>query len=409
MKALKKILPLRLRLRLVGKRGFIKMIISIKDTLKLFGISIIACCAVFVCTLFLNYNFDLIPLRNLIINNDSLIIYNAQVATGKLVSVVTGLCLVATSIIMLLFYIKNYIDTHGKELGILKALGYSKISIAKHFWIFGLSELLGGIVGFALSFAFMPIFYQAQNADKLLPKTSIHFHPILILYLIVLPCVLFGLISVLYAFIKLKSSPLNLMKEMPSTKPKKIKTTKVKNNKNKESSFLKDLFISVMKDKFIYIFLIIFSTFCFSAMTQMAFSMTKLASEVFSYIMVTIGLILSISILYLSISSIVKRNSKTISMMKVFGYSYTQCSNSILGCFRPFAYLGFIIGTFYQYGLLKIVTTQIFANYPNMPNYHFDFVALAISFASFIVFYELFMLLYTLKLRKQSIKSIMME
>ena len=35
------------------------MIIGIKDEIKLIGISIIACCAVFVCTLFLNYNIDL--------------------------------------------------------------------------------------------------------------------------------------------------------------------------------------------------------------------------------------------------------------------------------------------------------------------------------------------------------------
>ena len=34
------------------------MIIGIKDLYKLLGISVIACCAVFVCTLFLNYNID---------------------------------------------------------------------------------------------------------------------------------------------------------------------------------------------------------------------------------------------------------------------------------------------------------------------------------------------------------------
>jgi len=35
------------------------MVIRLKDTAKLFGITIIACCAVFVCTLFLSYNIDL--------------------------------------------------------------------------------------------------------------------------------------------------------------------------------------------------------------------------------------------------------------------------------------------------------------------------------------------------------------
>lgn len=35
------------------------MVIRLKDTAKLFGIAIIACCAVFVCTLFLSYNINL--------------------------------------------------------------------------------------------------------------------------------------------------------------------------------------------------------------------------------------------------------------------------------------------------------------------------------------------------------------
>ena len=56
--------------------------------------------------------------------------YNAQVSTAKVVCLVSGGCLLLTAIVMLLFYIKHYIDTHKKELGILKALGYSNIKIA---------------------------------------------------------------------------------------------------------------------------------------------------------------------------------------------------------------------------------------------------------------------------------------
>lgn len=35
------------------------MVVGIKDAAKLIGISIIACCAVLVCTLFLNFNMDI--------------------------------------------------------------------------------------------------------------------------------------------------------------------------------------------------------------------------------------------------------------------------------------------------------------------------------------------------------------
>lgn len=106
------------------------MVIRLKDTAKLFGITIIACCAVFVCTLFLSYNIDLAAIKDEIVTEAGTEMYNAQVLMGRVIAAVSGGCLIATSVVMLLFYVKNYISTHGKELGILKALGYSNIKIA---------------------------------------------------------------------------------------------------------------------------------------------------------------------------------------------------------------------------------------------------------------------------------------
>lgn len=59
------------------------MVIGVKDTVKLFGISIIACCAVFVCTLFLNYNLDLAAIEGEITSGAELAIYHAQVRMGR--------------------------------------------------------------------------------------------------------------------------------------------------------------------------------------------------------------------------------------------------------------------------------------------------------------------------------------
>lgn len=115
------------------------MVIRLKDTAKLFGITIIACCAVFVCTLFLSYNIDLAAIKDVITTEAGMAMYNAQVLMGKVIAAVSGGCLIATSVVMLLFYVKNYIGTHGKELGILKALGYS---ILKLQGIFGYSGFL---------------------------------------------------------------------------------------------------------------------------------------------------------------------------------------------------------------------------------------------------------------------------
>lgn len=87
------------------------MLVGIKNVSKLIGISIIACCAVLVCTMFLNFYFDIRLIESEITSELSMFFYNAQVSTAKVVCLVSGGCLLLTAIVMLLFYIKHYIDT----------------------------------------------------------------------------------------------------------------------------------------------------------------------------------------------------------------------------------------------------------------------------------------------------------
>ena len=56
------------------------MIVGIKDTAKLIGIMIIVCCAVFVCTLFLNYNIDIAAIRDKVVTENAMLYYQAQKA-----------------------------------------------------------------------------------------------------------------------------------------------------------------------------------------------------------------------------------------------------------------------------------------------------------------------------------------
>lgn len=177
------------------------MVIRLKDTAKLFGITIIACCAVFVCTLFLSYNIDLAATKDVITTEAGMAMYNAQVLMGKVIAAVSGGCLIATSVVMLLFYVKNYIGTHGKELGILKALGYSNIKIARHFWVFGLSVFVGSTIGFVVGYFYLPTFYQKQapSLQTLIPELKVQFHPLLTFALVGAPTIAFSVISVLFA------------------------------------------------------------------------------------------------------------------------------------------------------------------------------------------------------------------
>ena len=205
---------------------------------------------------------DLIVLKDDILMGGMMIFYEAQLSTAKLISFISGGCLILTSVIMLFFYIKHYIDIHRKELGILKALGYSRLKIASHFWRFGFSVLIGCLLGYGGSFWLMPTFYATQNQDKILPDMTIHFHFMLFIFLVVLPTVLFSLLAIVYSYYKLRGSSLILLKEAPITK---VQSKKYNNNNNKDIPFLTELRQSTVKSKKTLAFFVIFAAFCFSS------------------------------------------------------------------------------------------------------------------------------------------------
>ncbi len=382
------------------------MLVGIKNASKLVGISIIACCAVLVCTMFLNFYMDIRLVKSEITSELSLIFYNAQVSTAQVVCLVSGGCLLMTSVIMLIFYIKHYIDTHRKVLGILKALGYSNFKIAKSFWVFGISAFSGTVIGFGSAFLLMPWFYTLQNEDKMLPEITINFHPSILLYFVVLPTVCFSVLSVYYACYKLKKPVLLLLKDNLQTASK---TPKHRSEKDRELSFVEDLKRSTLKAKKTLVFFIIFASFCFSAMTQMSFGMKDLSSEMMGVMMLVIGLVLAFTTLFLAITTVINGNTKTIAMMKVFGYSQKECCRAILGGYRPMSYIGFAIGTVYQYGLLRLTVDIIFKDFEDIPAYEFDFPVMIISLVVFIAIYEILMYVYSEKIKKISIKEIMIE
>lgn len=383
-----------------------EMLIGIKNASKLIGISIIACCAVLVCTMFLNFYLDVQSIESEITSELFLIFYNAQVSTAKVVCLVSGGCLLLTSVVMLMFYIKHYIDTHKKELGILKALGYSNLKIAKNFWVFGISAFIGTAIGFGGAFLMMPWFYALQNEDKMLPEIAIHFHPTIFLYFVILPTVGFSLLAISYSWCKLKKPVLSLLRNDFQTLTKAKKHTA---DKLSECSFVDDMKRNTLKSKKVLVFFIIFASFCFSAMTQMSFSMKDLSSEMMGAMMLIIGLALAFTTLFLAITTVINGNTKTIAMMRVFGYSQKECCKAILGGYRPMSYIGFVIGTGYQYALLRIMVDIVFKDVEGVPVYKFDFPVMLISLVVFILIYEILMFAYSEKIKRISIKEIMIE
>lgn len=383
----------------------IHMIIGIKDAVKLTGVMLIVFCAILVCTMFMNFYIDILGIENQLVSEQETIFYHAQISTAKVVCAVSGGCLLITSVIMLLFYIKHYIDTHKKELGILKALGYSEFKVAKNFWVFGGSVFSGAILGFAGAFFLMPAFYSIQNKDKILPEIPIAFHFSLFGYLVMIPTVVFAGFSVVYAWYKLKTPVIYLLKE---TEKGSVKQKKRKDG-DKNRPFLEELRKNTLKEKKTHVFFVIFSSFCFSSMTQMSMSMKDLSSIMMGIMILLIGMVLSCTTLFLATATVIHGQTKTIAMMKVFGYSQKECCGAILGGYRPMAYIGFVLGTGYQYALLRIMVDLVFKDVSEVPVYEFDLPGMLMSLAAFIIVYEFTMYLYTEKIKKVPIKEIMLE
>jgi hypothetical protein len=360
------------------------------------------CCAVTVCNLFLNYYMDIMAIADLIDHPYAQAFYDAQIMTAKVTCAVTGGCLALTTVVMLIFYIKHYVDNHSKEIGILKALGYSDLKIAKGFSIFGLSVFVGGVAGYVLSFLIMPLFYEVQNADGYLPELSIRVHWILFFMLVILPTVIFALIAVCHSLFKLNQPCVNLLKGIVHPKGKG------KNSKAKKT-FVAEMRYSVLSSRKTLVFFIAFSSFCFSAMIQMSSSMSELSSKMIGLMMLIIGIVLAFTTLYIAVTTVIRSNQKNIAMMRVFGYDSADCKRSVLDGYRPSAYIGFVMGSVYQYLLLKIMVDIVFAGVEGIPDYEFDCPMFFITLVIFIVVYEGIMFAYGQSMKKIPLKQIMIE
>ena len=144
-------------------------------------------------------------------------------------------------------------------------------------------------------------------------------------------------------------------------------------------------------------------------MTQMSFSMKELSNKMIGAMMLLIGLVLASTTLFLAITTVIKGSTKTIAMMRVFGYSQKECCKAILGGYRPVSYIGFAIGILYQYALLRVMIDLVFKDVDGVAAYEFDVPIMLLSLAVFILLYEILMAVYSDRIKKISTKEIMLE
>ncbi|MDE6411990.1 MAG: ABC transporter permease [Clostridia bacterium] len=375
------------------------MIVGIKDGLKLFGVAIVCACAVFVCTFFLNYYLDCLALED--IPAESVQLYNAQQLSAKLTCLITGGVLAVIAVFLVAFYTGLFIEERSKIIGALKAMGYPNGTIALRFWVFGLSVLLGTAVGHGLGYALAPTIYSSMSDGFL--EVPLHYHIELTAGLVIAPTVVFSFVAVLCAYLKLRVPVMQLLRG----KAEKAKTGKAKDN---ERSFLWEMFFRTPTAHKALAFFVALAGFCFATMMQMSWSMTELNDTVtMGVVMLVIGVVLSATTFLLAMTSLTRGNAKTVSLMKAYGYNFWEYGNAVFGGFRLFAYIGFAVGTGYQYGLLRLMVDLVFNNVENMPEYSFNVPCFFITLASFIVVYELAVLYFNYRIGKENVRKYVSE
>ena len=380
------------------------MIVQLKDLRKAIAVVIVSYCAVFITTLFSNLYLDL---KGLDITGFNIIqkkFYDAQLIVSKFVVIITGTVLSISAAVMLMFYIKQFIDDSKHKIGILKAQGYSNNFIASKFSVFGLLVFLGSLLGYGCSHLFMPKFYESRNTDNILSELTINFHPQLLLIMVILPSLLFLVISIVYVLFNLNVPTINLLKQINSTN-KKFRKRRFRQYKN----FFKELRATVLFSNKTLLFFVIFAALSFSSMIQMAFGMRDFVDGTIRIMMMVIGVILSLSILLISLEVIANSNIKNISILNIMGYSKNECSSIILSGYRVVAYIGFAIGTVYQYFLIKTLLTVLSKKLDSETTYSFDLISVIGSFIAFVLIYEIFILYYSNRIKDINVKKVMMD
>lgn len=376
------------------------MIIGIKDGVKLVGIIIVCFCAAFVCTFFLNFYVDALAIADSV-PAAAQPLYDAQLATAKLVCVITGGFLGVIALVMLVFYIKLFIDGNAKRFGLLKAMGYSDLKISLAFWVFGLAVFVGALSGCCAGYAIMPVIYGGMTIDGL--EITIGFHAWLPFALVLAPTACFGAFACGYARLFLRRNTVAMLKG--GSKPAHVKKVSC----GGAVPFLTEMRRGVLRSKKSAVFFVTFSCFCFSAMVQMGSSMRTLSSVTMGMIIFTIGVVLSAVAMIMAVTTVVTGNVRNISLMRAFGYSQKERATAVLAGYIPFAFIGFAAGTVYQYGLLRIMVDVVFADIVGMPEYSFDVSIFFATLAVFVVAYTLTMLYYVRKINKVSVRSAMLE
>lgn len=258
--------------------------ITLRDVMKSVENILIVMCAVFVCTVFLNYRLDLLASGGAALDPVTAAIYDGKVGMSTMMILLCAGVLGSLAALMLVFSVGRFVEKNKASMGVLKALGYGRAAIALRFAKFGLCIFVGAAAGCALGYAFSPLMYSIMNED--LFEFALTFHYEIILFLVVLPTALFSLIAVAAALVKLRKPPLAMISGEKAGKYGAVNAAWQR--KVSSAEFPKVLRRSMLLSSLLLIFFVGFASFAFSAQLQIAFVVRDLGSDIFFSVLMTV-------------------------------------------------------------------------------------------------------------------------
>ena len=190
------------------------------------------------------------------------------------------------------------------------------------------------------------------------------------------------------------------------------KTKNMKFKKKEESisstSFEKEMMFNSLRSNISLVIFVLLGSFSFSAMIQMAISMVELEVSGVSVAMIgVIGAILGTIAVAVPIDALAERNAKPIALLKSFGYSEKKCTLLLFAPYLLVAFLGFVFGTLYQFGLLSFIVNVTFKNTEGMPIYNFSLIAFFVTMIAVILAFALLGFILARKMSKVSFREVM--
>jgi putative ABC transport system permease protein len=210
---------------------------------------------------------------------------------------------------------------------------------------------------------------------------------------------------VLFAKIKLRKNPLDLIKGARREKVSRL--TKKMQQKDNTQSFQAIIRENMLLNNLVLMFFMGFAAFGFSCMVQMAFTMLPFDSGgLMIGVFLAFGLMMGLVTLLLSLTFIVNKNKKYLALMRAYGYTDRECGRAMFGGYRIVTYIGFAIGTVWQFFLIKTMASM-FAKSHELDEVLFSWLGLWVTLAVFLVAYELILLYYKWRISKIPLKEIM--